>query len=88
MPAITLTEENFDREVQESNRPVLVSFSQNTDLSVPDYKCCKVDVRKSVGLARRYRIYSVPTVLLFRGGRVTDTIVGSVGSEQLMRILQ
>jgi len=88
MQTITLTEENFDKEVKQSAQPVLVSFRCNGELSVPNYKCCKVDDKKSTRLTDRYAVGSMPTIVLFRGGKVTDTIVGSMRTEQLMRILQ
>ena len=84
MSAITLTEENFAAEVKQSTQPVLVSFCHDKDVSIPNYKCCKA----STSLANKYKIRSTPTILLFKGGKVTDTIVGSMRTEQLMRILQ
>jgi thioredoxin 1 len=97
MPAITLTNENFDKEVKQSSLPVLVSYQNgaNSDSvdTVSDFmngtlKCCKINVGDNPELAGRYKIRSVPTILLFRGGRVTDTIVGDVKTEQLMKILK
>jgi thioredoxin-like negative regulator of GroEL len=81
---ITLTEDNFNKEVKQSSRPVLVSFCHSSDVSVPNFKCC----RASKELANKWGIRSEPTILLFRRGKVTDTIVGSLRTEQLERILQ
>ena len=84
---ITLTESNFDKEVKQASVPVLVNFCQNTNLCVPDYKCCNVDAKASARLAREYRIRNLPTILLFNNGNVTDTIVGEMHEKQLMKIL-
>jgi thioredoxin 1 len=93
MPAITLTEENFDREVKQSCLPVLVSFGENNVDNVSErmrgvLKCCKINIKTNPRIAQRYRIRNIPTILLFKGGHVTDTIIGETRTEQLMRILQ
>jgi thioredoxin 1 len=97
MSAITLTERNFDEVVKQSNLPVLVSYQDNNDVESLEkvsndlrgiLKCCRINVGTNPGLASRYKIRSIPTILLFNDGEVTDTIVGSVKTEQLMRILQ
>jgi thioredoxin 1 len=96
MAAITLTEANFEQEVKQSNLPVLVSYQDCGDKSSVDkisermdgvLKCCKINVGANPGLVKRYRIRSIPTILLFKRGQVTDTIVGETRTEQLMRIL-
>jgi len=97
MPAITLTEANFEQEVKQSRLPVLVSYQNNTAANSVDrisermngvLKCCKINVGTTPALAQRYRIRSIPTILLFKHGQVTDTIVGETRTEQLIRILQ
>jgi thioredoxin 1 len=97
MPAITLTEANFDTEVKQSRLPVLVSYQNHSSVDSVDkisdrmngvLKCCKINIGTNPGLAHRFRIRSVPTILLFKSGQVTDTIVGETRTEQLMRILQ
>ncbi|MCL1866944.1 MAG: thioredoxin domain-containing protein [Oscillospiraceae bacterium] len=97
MAAITLTEENFEKEVKQSALPVLVSYREGEISSdcvdrVSErmdgvLKCCKINAKASPELVKRYRIRSVPTILLFKRGQVTDTIVGETRTEQLMRIL-
>jgi len=87
MATITLNEANFEREVNESVLPVLVGFGTDID-SVNarmngSYKCCKADS----ALAKRCRVRKMPTLLLYRGGKVTDTIVGSLAAEQVVKIL-
>ena len=100
MSAITLTEENFDKEVRQSPLPVLVSYHSSNNGNGNDsvdsvsrhlngvLKCCKINVGTVPSLAKKYRVHSVPTIQLFQEGRVTDTIVGTMRTEQLMRILQ
>ena len=100
MNTITLTEKNFDREVNQSTLPVLVSYEDgnfpNAAASVDSVssrldgvmKCCKINVGTDPTLATKNKVRSVPTIQLFKDGKVTDTIVGSMKTEQLMKILQ
>jgi thioredoxin 1 len=94
MAVITLTEANFDREVNNSALPVLVGFESAECIdSVSEQlgkkmKCCKVSSSTAPGLARRYQVHGVPTMLLFKGGQVTDTIFGAIKTEQVLKILQ
>jgi len=97
MPSIIITEDNFDAEVKESETPVLVSFCLNSYAanieSVSEklgdsLKIGRINVSDEPNLAYRYKIRSVPTLLLFKDGRVTDTIVGVTPAENLIKILQ
>jgi thioredoxin 1 len=90
MTAITLTEANFEREVNQSALPVLVGFGSVDNIdNVSErmggaLKCCKA----APALADKYKIRTTPTMLLFKNGCVTDTIVGAVKTEQLLKILR
>jgi thioredoxin-like negative regulator of GroEL len=94
MAAITLTEANFDREVGQSALPVIVGFGDSDNLDdvsrhlKGSLKFCKVNCVTAPSLAKRYKIHNTPTMLVFKGGRVTDTIVGALKPEQLLKILQ
>jgi thioredoxin 1 len=97
MPVITLTEKNFDKEVKQSRLPVLVSCQDSGSVVCVEnisermknvLKCCRINVGANPGLARRYRVRCLPTILVFKAGVVTDTIVGETRTEQLIRILQ
>jgi len=94
---IVLTEENFDSEVKASETPVLVSFCLNSrgyNLETVSsklggaFKFGKINVSDEPNLAYRYKIRSLPTMLLFKDGRVTDTIVGVTPAENLIKILE
>jgi len=97
MPTVIITEDNFDTEVSRSDTPVLVSFCLNGYGSAIEsvsakfgdrLKFGKISVSDEPNLAYRYKIRSVPTMLLFKDGRVTDTIVGVTGAENLIKILE
>jgi thioredoxin 1 len=95
---ITLTDENFQREVIESNEPVLVDFwaawcgpclvlgpiveELAGDLA-GQAKVGKLNVDENPGIASEYGIRSIPTVLIFDKGKVADSAIGVVPKKAL-----
>ena len=86
MTEIHLTAENFEKEVLQSEIPVLVDFyaewcgpckmlSPVIDEIAKEYegkaKICRVNVDEEMELAQQYRVMSVPTVLVFKNGQVS-----------------
>lgn len=103
MAEITLTESNFDAEVLKSDKPVLVDFwaswcypckmlgpavSQIADEYAGVVKVGKVNVDDEQGLAMRYGVSSIPTVILFKDGKVAGTSVGLVDKSKLVALFQ
>ncbi|MBM4168219.1 MAG: thioredoxin [Ignavibacteria bacterium] len=93
MKPVELTDKNFESEVVKSEKPVLVDFwaawcgpckmiapiveELATELS-GKLKVGKVDVDVNQQVAQQFGIRSIPTLLVFKGGRVVDQIVGAV----------
>jgi thioredoxin 1 len=88
---VDLTDENFAVEVLESDKPVLVDFwatwcgpcrmiAPLIESLAGDYsdraKVGKLDVDGNQEVAMEYKITSIPTVLVFKGGEVVATLVG------------
>jgi thioredoxin 1 len=88
---IELEDQTFDREVTQADVPVLVDFyapwcgpcrmlAPVLDALAPRFagrvKFAKVNVDRAPGLAMRYRVTGVPTLIIFKRGLVLDTIVG------------
>jgi len=88
---IELTEQTFDREVLESDIPVLVDFwaqwcgpcraiAPIIDQLAEEYygrvKVCKVNVDEEGGLAARFRVMSIPTILIFKDGKLVKSAIG------------
>lgn len=90
---VQIKSEQFQKEVLESNVPVLVDFSATwcgpcqmmgpvlEQLSA-EYegkaKVLKVDVDESADLAMKYQVMSVPNMIFFKGGQKVDAVVGAV----------
>lgn len=97
---IHVTKENFEEEVINSDQPVLVDFwapwcgpcksispilDGMAEERSDNLKVVKIDIDNDGELASRFRVRSVPTLMLFRGGHPEKTRVGSVTSGDLAR---
>lgn len=60
--------------------PVLDEVAKTTD-----YKVIKVDVDQSGDLAVEYEIRSVPTVIVFKNGKLADRLTGFMTKDEIMR---
>jgi thioredoxin 1 len=95
---VILQDATFDQEVLKSDVPVLVDFwavwcgpckaiAPTVEELAKQYKgkvkVAKMDVDEHQQVPQQYGIRSIPTLLLFKGGRVVDTIVGAVPRSKL-----
>jgi thioredoxin 1 len=95
---VILQDATFDKEVLKSDVPVLVDFwavwcgpckaiAPAVEELAKQYKgkvkVAKMDVDQHQQVPQQYGIRSIPTLLLFKGGRVVDTIVGAVSKSKL-----
>jgi thioredoxin 1 len=93
MKPITFTDDNFDAEVLQSNIPVLVDFwavwcgpckmiAPIVDELAGEFegkaKIGKLDVDGNQQTAIKYGVRSIPTILIFKGGKLADTVIGAV----------
>ena len=90
MSVVTLNKNNFDTEVLQADRPVLVDFWASwcgpCKMLSPivdeiagersDIKVCKVNVDYESELAARFNVMSIPTLLVFKNGQLTNQSVG------------
>lgn len=100
---VTVTKDNFDSEVKNSEIPVLLDFWADwcmpckmvapvlEELSTEydgKLKIGKVDVDKEQDLASQYNVVSIPTLLLVKGGEVVKQQVGAVPRQQIEEMIK
>ena len=100
---VTLQDATFDKEVLKSDVPVLVDFwavwcgpckaiAPAVEELAKQYKgkvkVAKMDVDEHQQIPQQFGIRSIPTLLVFKGGRVVDTIVGAVPKSKLEESLK
>ena len=95
---IALTDDNFSAEVLSAETPVLVDFwaawcgpcrmvAPIVEELANEYagraKICKLDVDDAQKTAGEYGIRSIPTLLIFKEGKVADQVIGAVPKSQI-----
>jgi thioredoxin 1 len=100
---VNLTDDNFDREVLKSDLPVLVDFwapwcgpckmltpiiEQVAGAFEGEVKVAKLNTDESLKTASSYDIRSIPTVMLFDGGHVVETLVGMRPRDAFIELLE
>ncbi|NLV59468.1 MAG: thioredoxin [Clostridiales bacterium] len=102
MAVVEITTERFETEVLKSDKPVLVDFyadwcgpckmvapivheiSEESDA----YKVFKVNVDHSPELSAKYNVLSIPTLIVFKAGKVAQQAVGARSKEAIKAMLQ
>ena len=101
MAEIIITKDNFEQEVVQSNKPVLIDFwatwcgpcrmlapiIEEIVKERADIKVGKVDVDQEGALATKFGVMSIPTIVLMKDGEEVERIVGYRPKEQILEIL-
>lgn len=99
MADVTITDQNFEREVLKSTKPVLVDFwavwcgpcqmqspivEEVAKVMAGKAKVGKLNVDENPRMAQKYSVMSIPTLILFKGGMVVRQFIGVQSKEVLM----
>lgn len=96
-----ITKENFEKEVLQSEKTVLVDFwaswcgpckmiapeVEQIALERDDIKVCKINVDEQGELAIRHGVMSIPTLLFFKNGEVVTTAIGYRKKDEILALL-
>ena len=97
-----ITMDNFEKEVFESDKPVLLDIwaswcgpcrmvlpiIDEIAEEHPEYKVCKVNVDEEGELAEKFGVMSIPTLFAIKNGEITDQAVGVRTKQQLLDMLK
>ena len=95
-----ITTANFETEVLNSEKPVLIDFWATwcgpcmrqgpvvEELAEEGYAVGKVDVDQNMALAQQFRVVSIPTLILFKNGTEVQRFVGLTSKEDLKNALE
>ena len=97
-----ITNSNFDQEVIKSDKLVVVDFwatwcgpcralgpviDELADQYNGSVVVGKVNVDEESELSRRYKVMSIPTIILFKNGEVVDKVVGLRSKEDIIELI-
>ena len=102
MSAMNINKNNFHEEVMNSDKPVLVDFwapwcgpcrmvvpiVEEIAAEHPEYKIVKVNVDEESELASRFRVVSIPTLVVVKDGQIVEQSVGARPKNQILAMLE
>ncbi len=102
MSAIHITKNNFNQEVVNSDKPILLDFwapwCGPCRMVVPiveeiarersDIKVGKINIDEEEELASVFQVMSIPTLMVIKNGKITNMAVGARSKKQILAMLQ
>lgn len=101
MAALNITKQNFEKEVLQSDKKVLIDFwaswcgpcrmvspvIEEIANERPDIKVCKVNVDEQQELAAEFQIMSIPALVVMENGKIVNQSVGARPKAQILALL-
>ena len=101
MKVLHINKDNFHNEVINSDKPVLLDFFASwcgpcrmvgpilDEIAEEreDIKVCKVDIDQQPELASRFRVMSVPTLMVMREGQIVEQSIGAKPKHQILAMV-
>ncbi|MBE5932373.1 MAG: thioredoxin [Lachnospiraceae bacterium] len=102
MSAIAINNENYESEVLNSDKPVLIDFWASwcgpCQMLGPiveaiaeentDIKVCKVNIDENPDLASQFKIMSIPTLVVMKNGEVYNKSVGVISKSEILDLVK
>lgn len=101
MAIIKITNANFDKEVLQSDKPVLIDFwaswcgpcqmlssiIEEVAAEVSDVKIGKINVDEEPQLAAQFGVMSIPTLVVMNQSKVVNQSVGYIGKKEVLALI-
>lgn len=102
MAVTKVTVDNFEQEVLQADKPVLVDFYADwcgpckmmspvvdeVAEEEPDVKVCQINIDENMDIAQKYRVMSIPTFIAFKNGEEAGRQIGAVPKSALLELVK
>lgn len=102
MAVLHVTKENFQQEVLESSKPVLLDFWATWCMpcrmlspildeiaeETDEFKICKINVDEEGDLAMQYKVMSIPTLVVMKNGEEVERSLGVIPKDDVLDLMK